>query len=85
MEGGFTDDDGNICLGVWADEGGVLLVLQRQRYSVSFHAMQLDGEPQHGPATVSSFRYERIRQFLLDAEQANPYMGNAHRQAIPDA
>ncbi len=67
-EGPFTDTDGNQCLGVWANEGGVLLVLQRRGNAISFHAMSVDGEHHNGPATVASFRYQRVLDFIAGGE-----------------
>ena len=63
-EGPFTDGDGNQCLGVWANEGGVLLVLQRKRNEISFHAMATVGTHHDGPASIAAFRYQRIVDFI---------------------
>ena len=71
IEGPWIDADGNECLGIWADEGGVLLELQRTPYGgVSFYV--LAGAPPHPPATVAAFRQERIREFLGTEPPADP-------------
>jgi hypothetical protein len=64
IEGPFVDADGNDCLGIWAEEGGVLLILQRTApHTVRFHALNTAGLPSDF-ATLSSFRWERVRKFI---------------------
>ena len=55
---------GQQCLGIWADEGGVLLILQRTGpNTVRFHPLNTAGLPADS-ATLSSFRWERVRKFI---------------------
>ena len=66
IEGPWTDDEGNECLGIWADEGGVILQLQRTKLGrVSFYIY----DPYDGSlslkATMAPLRWERIRDFLV--------------------
>jgi hypothetical protein len=61
----YTDAEGRDCLGIWAEQGGVLLGLRRESDgSVSFHVIDTTGAPHIGPATLATFRHERIRAFL---------------------
>jgi len=63
-EGPWTDEEGRMCLGIWADEGGVLLVLRAElNGSFSFHHVQ-EGEDTVCSLSISSFRVKRIRDFF---------------------
>lgn len=63
-EGPWTDEEGRACLGIWADEGGVLLVLRAEADGgYSFHHVQQDEETVCS-LTISSFRVRRIREFF---------------------
>ncbi len=72
IEGPHTDPQGRPQLGVWADEPSVLLVVRRETpSSATFWPLQLDGTPVTH-ATVSSFRWERIRDFLAPPPPDTP-------------
>ena len=74
----YVDADGRDCLGIWAEEGGVLLGLRREANGgVSFHVINTTGLPHLGPATLATFRHERIRAFLAP--------GSAHETALAAA
>ena len=63
-EGPWTDETGRPCLGIWADEGGVLLVLRLEAHGgFSFHHAQA-GEESVCSLTISSFRVKRIQDFF---------------------
>ena len=63
IEGPWTDDDRNECLGIWADEGGVLLEMQRTAAGrVTFYI--LNPHDSSRGCTIAPFRWERIRKFL---------------------
>ena len=64
-EGPFTDAAGNACLGVWADEGGMLLILQKVGWRMKFYAMDTEGNVMPGPVTLSSFRWARVAEFMV--------------------
>jgi hypothetical protein len=66
-EGPWTDEEGRPCLGVWADEGGQLLVLRHERNGArSFHAIGPAGRDTR-VTTISTFRLTRIGEFLIPA------------------
>ena len=65
IEGSWTNDDGNECLGIWADEGGVLLQLARTKLGrVSFYVYDPYDGSRSLRATIAPLRWERIREFL---------------------
>ena len=65
IEGPWVDDDGNECLDMWADEGGVMLQLQRTKLGrVSFYVYDPYDGSSSLRATIAPLRWERIREFL---------------------
>lgn len=64
-EGPWVDAEGRQCLGIWANEGGQLLILRREKNEgVSFYAVGPEGADQRR-TTMTSFRLKRIANFLL--------------------
>lgn len=63
-EGPWIDEEGRQCQGIWANEGGVLLVLrEEQGGEVSFHHAQIN-EDTVCSLTIEAFRLRRIKDFL---------------------
>lgn len=70
-EGPWIDEKGRPCHGVWADEGGQLLILRREfNGGVTVHAVGPVGREQR-KTTISSFRLKRLADFLLEVEATN--------------
>ncbi len=62
-EGPWTDEEGRQCLGVWANEGGMLLVLRAEENgAVSFHCAT-SNDLSVG-VTIETFRLGRIVNFI---------------------
>ena len=60
-EGPTTDAAGRACLGVWADQGGLLLTLRREKNGA------ISIGTNHGEhVTISTFRLKRIADFLVE-------------------
>lgn len=63
-EGPWFDNQGRPCLGIWADEGGQLLIVRRElTQAVSFHVVGPAGHEQRA-STLARFRLQRLIDFL---------------------